>query len=457
MNSLRDFLKHVIRQLNGSNLKGELLRGGIGSAAIKTVNIALGMVLVIVLAHALGPEGYGIYAYVFAIVSILVIPAQFGIPILVVRETAKAQANENWGHMLGIWRWASLVIFCLSAFLVLVGLAASWKFWDQLNTQLQNTLFFGLLLIPLIALGNLRGAVLQGLHRVVLGLLPENLLRPGLLTLLLLVTIEISAHGVTAAQAMGLHVAAAGMAFIIGVWFLYKNRPQLLSLTPEPLYEPRKWFMASWPLALTAGMQQINQSTDIIVLGIFHSTTEVGIYRVATQGAMLVPFGLTVVAMLVSPYFARLYENNDLERLQRLVTVGARSAFFIALPLVLVFLFWGKEIIGLLFGEDYTSAYSPLVILALGQLINTAFGHVGTLLNMTGHERDTARGVAIAAISNVLLNLILIPSWGIKGAALGTALTLIIWNILLWRSVYKRLGIQSMILSGKPLEYFRNK
>jgi O-antigen/teichoic acid export membrane protein len=424
-------------------LAGQLVRGGIGSLIVKISNVFLGMALAVVLARALGPDGYGVYAYVFATVSILAIPAQFGIPRLVVRETARAQVHERWGLMRGMWRWATLVVVCLCGLLVVFSALGIWLFRDRFSDLQQATFFFGLLLTPLIALGNLRGAALQGLRRVVLGQLPEHILRPGLLALLVLAAIGMSASGVTAAQAMGLHVAAAGIAFMVGAWFLYRSRPDPLRLAPEPVYEPRTWFMATWPLALTAGMQQINKNTSIIMLGFFLAADDVGIYRVAVQGAMLVVFGQQAVAMFVSPYYARLHAKGDMVQLQRLVTVSARLAFFTALPLVLVFLLWGDAVIGLLFGIDYTRAAMPLTILAIGQLINAMFGHVGLLLNMTGHERDTTRGMAIAAGFNVILNLVLIPWWGINGAALAMALTLVIWNLFLWRSVHRRLSLKS--------------
>jgi len=74
-------------------------------------------------------------------------------------------------------------------------------------------------------------------------------------------------------------------------------------------------------------------------------------------------------------------------------------------------------------------------------------GSVGALLNMTGHERDTLRGVAIAAVANVVLGLALIPLFGLEGAALATAATLIIWNLLLRQAVWGRIRIETMAFS----------
>jgi O-antigen/teichoic acid export membrane protein len=70
-------------------------------------------------------------------------------------------------------------------------------------------------------------------------------------------------------------------------------------------------------------------------------------------------------------------------------------------------------------------------------------GSVAFILNMTGHERDSAWGISAAAGVNVLLNLALIPSFGIEGAATATAASLAIWNIILARRVFQRTGLVS--------------
>jgi len=76
--------------------------------------------------------------------------------------------------------------------------------------------------------------------------------------------------------------------------------------------------------------------------------------------------------------------------------------------------------------------------------VNSAAGSVGMLLNMTRYERDTAKGLAVSAILNVVLNLLLIPLLGIIGAAIATAVSLITWKVLLWWVVRWRLGINSL-------------
>lgn len=430
--------------LKAPSLRGSLARKALGSIMLKLAYTLLSFGVAVVLARVLGPAGYGVYAFVFALVTLLAVPAKFGLPNLVVRETAKHIANGEWGLVQGVWRWAGSITGVIALALAVLAGGVLWFWGEQFSTAHVMTLAWGLALVPLVALGDLRGAALRGLDKVLQGQFPEMILRPSLFLILLLATTLVLPMGeLSAATAMALQVAAAAAAFAIGAWLLWRTTPQSVS-DASPRYERRRWLASTLPLAFTSGMQLINQYTDIIMLGLFVSAAEVGVYRVAAQVSLLVSFGLSAINMVVAPRFARLYANSDMAKLQRLVTVSARAILLCSLPVVAIVIFFGKPLLTLIFGAEFTPAYVPLAILVLGQLVNSAMGSVAFLLNMTGHERDTARGAAIAACGNVMLNLLLIPLFGTAGAAIATATTFTVWNILLWRAVHTRLDIDSM-------------
>jgi O-antigen/teichoic acid export membrane protein len=88
-------------------------------------------------------------------------------------------------------------------------------------------------------------------------------------------------------------------------------------------------------------------------------------------------------------------------------------------------------------------AYVPLVILCVGQLVNASMGSVASVLNMTGHERETTKSVLVGAFVNVTLNLALVPVWGMIGAAIATACTLVVWNVIMWHKARTLVGIET--------------
>jgi len=117
-----------------------------------------------------------------------------------------------------------------------------------------------------------------------------------------------------------------------------------------------------------------------------------------------------------------------------------------SLPIGGVLLLFGGQALQVVFGQPYRSAYPALAILCGGQLFHAATGAPGLFLNMTGHEGDTAIAVAVTAVLNVLLNLLLIPQFGIAGAATATAVSLSGLKILLYRRMVSRTGIDSLAI-----------
>lgn len=413
------------------------------SFALKIASTGLSFLVTVALARLLGAEGYGIYAYAYALVTLLAMPAHSGLPDLIVRETARGMAHDRPDLVQGAWRWAGRVVAVLSLAMVLVlgPVLVAWQ--GGVDSPQGCTLVWALALVPLMALGNLRGAALRGLQHIVAGQLPEFFLRPGLFLLLVGGAALLVGERFTAPLAMALHAGAALPAFLIGAWMLWRHTPPAVRQA-RPSVESKGWLVSSALFALIAGFGVVNNQASTVILGIFETPGQVGIYRVAAQVAVLASFGLQVVNMVVAPRFADLYARGDMKRLQWLVTGSARVVLAFNLVLTALFVLLGRSFFPLVFGPEFAASYLPLLILLVGQMVNSAAGSVGFLLNMTGHERETMWGMAVAAGLNIVLNLVLIPVWGIQGAAAATAISMIVWNVLLWWRVRKVLGINSL-------------
>ncbi|MFC3105697.1 flippase [Salinisphaera aquimarina] len=429
--------------MSGDALRAQLVRGGVGSVAIKVANLFLMLGTTVVIARVLGPSGYGVYAYVLAIASLLAIPVQFGFPTLVVRETAKFQARQDWSRLRGVWIWSSVTV-AISSLVITALLFATKGLWGLLfSPQESGTFAWALILVPILALGMLRGAALRGLRHTVQGQLPEFVAVPGLLLSFIVAIMLLWTHKISPQMVMILHVSAATCAFMLGIWLLARYTPLSVRVKPKAVFEHRLWMAAILPLALLSGLQVINKNTDLVMLGLLSSSDDVGVYKASAQAGTLASFGLGAANLVVAPYFSRLYNAGDLKSLQYVITLSARVTLAFAVPVVLAFFVLGPWLLKLLFGPAFVQGYPVLIVLSAGQLINAAFGSVGLLLNMTGHERDTLKGFAAGATTNVILNVIFIPKFGPIGAASATAIGMVVWNIVLWRLVHQRLGFES--------------
>lgn len=436
--------QRIHRLTSGNGLQAQLLRGGAGSLAVKAAHAVLAFALAVVLARTLGPEGYGAYSFALAIIMLTAIPAQVGVPQLVVRETAKTQANGSYELMRGLWRWGNLAVLLFSA-LSLAAVGGIVWFTDIGGDGARvATLTIGIALIPIIALANVRGACLRGLRKVVQGQLPESIIRPALLLLFVLVWgtwfVE---DELTPQMAMGFYVLAAVFAFIVGAWLLRRSRPAELGERPPPEYQSSAWRKAVIPLAMIGGLQIVNKHSDLIILGIFRPDDEVGIYRAVFQMSLLVAFGLQALNQVLQPHFARLLSLNARDHLQRLLTFSSRTVFFLAMIPFFLFMGYGESLLILLFGKEYSLGYVPLLILALGQVLSAFFGSVTALLTMGHYEKAVWRVYFLVTILNVILNFILVPNLGMVGAAMSTTFSIMFSNIILNRLVSGKLGYQT--------------
>ena len=424
-----------------------LRRASAGTFAVKLAETGLALGVTASLTRLLGPAGFGTYAFALTIVFLASVPAQAGLPPLVVRETSKAAAADRWGQVDRLWAWSGATGLLVGV--VVAGLVMLLA-WPLSPPAPLGVLAGGLPLVPLLALTAVRAAALRGLRRMVLGQLLDTVARPAVFLLLIGLAAMLTApQALTPVRAMLLHTAAAALALALATWRLrVAGKGARARAIPDP-GQPAAWRRAAVPMGLVASLQVLNTSADVVMLGVLADDADVGIYRVAAQAAALVSFGLVAVNVAIGPQVARDHAAGRHHDLQRLVTASARGAFAFALVSVTVLLAAGGWLLSLFAGPAFAAGATSLKILALGQLVNAGMGSVGLLLQMTGHERDTLRNVAVAAGGNVALNLALIPAFGTAGAATATALTFVLWNGLLWRAVHRRLGIESSALGTR--------
>lgn len=430
------------------------MRSGLVSIAIRISGIGFSLITAIILARALGPEQYGIYSYVLAIVSILAVPAMFGLPSLIVRETAKAEVKQEWGLMCGLWSWANSITASLSLLMALIAAVVLWLNRDSFSQIQFLTFAWGIAFIPLSALAASRGASLRGLRKVIQGQLPEQVLKPALF-IAMLAAVDLSGFTqLTAESAMMLNALSAGVAFVFGAWLLWRIKPKQLA-SVEKEYDRKAWISSVIPLAMISGVEIFITQADVIMLGWFSSAENVGVYRIALQGAQLAAFGIAVTNMIAMPYMSKFAHSDDIDSLGELAKKSARAAFLIAFLSTIVFAVFGKLIITLVFGESYIDAYYPLLLLSIGQVIHAGMGAGGTVLNMCGHEKGTLITLVFSGVLNIVLNYIFIPLWGMEGAALATLIAIIFRKIVIWLMVFFILKIDSSMIGVnlKKTEY----
>ena len=181
-------------------------------------------------------------------------------------------------------------------------------------------------------------------------------------------------------------------------------------------------------------------SGDVIILAHFVPGNEVAYYFAASRTAMLISVGLVGINSIVVPMIASAHKEQNLQHLGQVARMGARLSISIAMFLI-GFLFLAGEWVLSLFGSEYEGSFILLLILLTGQLVNSAVGAVAYIMFMSGQERNAARILTVVISIMLTLYVLVIPGFGIKGAALVTAFGMAIWNLGMMRSIHRTLGV----------------
>lgn len=413
--------------------------------ALVVVNLATAVLL----ARLLGPDRYGAYVFALSVMTILALPGQAGVPLILVREISFLVTDRDWPRVLGLVlraRRAALIYATLAAVLLL--LLARVLGGVRFTADETAALLWAAALLPGFILVAQTGATLRGLGQLATGQIVETLLRPLMLLLLVAVAVGLGLP-VDAARAMALHALGAGLALAAGLW-LQRRSLRPLAARGRPVGDTRALIAGIVPFTLIAGVQLILAKTDIVMLRALCGPEEVGHYQVALQAAGLVLVAQQAVLTVTGPVIAGAYRGGDHAAVQATLTSAARVVFFAALPAAAGLLMFGRPLIGLAFGVAFLPAYGALSILLVGRLVQSSYGAAVQLARMLGLERPMLALIAAAAALNLGLNLVFIPAHGIAGAALASIIADFAWKTALVVLARRRFGLISFPLGAPP-------
>lgn len=191
----------------------------------------------------------------------------------------------------------------------------------------------------------------------------------------------------------------------------------------------KKIIFESFPMMLSASMVFIIFSLDTLMLGYFVDSKLVGIYRVIVQISSLNTIFLIVLGSVVAPKVAKLFSQKKTTAIKKIIISSSKLVFIITLPILLIIIIFGKEIL-LFFGEEYVIGFKALLIISFCQFFYSISGFVDVILNMTGNQRVFGKITMFSAFLNFILNIYLIPKFGIIGAAIATGITILLTNII---------------------------
>jgi O-antigen/teichoic acid export membrane protein len=404
-----------------------LFTGIAGSVAGK----ALVFMLQVLISRAYGPSYYGLFVTGLLTVNILQTLSHLGIQKGGMRALAIAHESQDGYAMQGIFRFSLLIPFCCS---LLVGAAGyclapfiAVTFFS--NPELEEVLRLFSLSIPFLALLRIASDLTRAFKTARYAVLAEDLLFPAS-NIALFMLLHALGYGfysviyayVLASAICSLFILIVGLNLVRSFASGHCADPTLASGTRYP----KRWkevMVFSLPLFPMGLLFNLNGSVDLIMLNAFTSSADVGEYGAAARWAML--FGLITLPMklIFAPMIAGQYGINDVPKIEVLYKTSSRWMLFMTLP-VFTFLLVARDPLMMIFGKGFTtSGPDVLAVLLMGAFFASLVGVAADLLIMSGNQYREL-GCLIGALTlNVSLSLLLIPKFGVMGAAVATAVS----------------------------------
>ncbi|WP_435364118.1 flippase [Haloarchaeobius sp. DYHT-AS-18] len=414
----------------------ELLKGS-GLVFVGRISeLGISFAVALIVARELGKEGYGtvsLGATVLAVVSTLVVlGTHTGVGRYLPRYEDPAKRR---GILVSAFQLTMPLGILAGAAVFFSGEFIATNIWND-ESLAPILRLFGLA-IPFGALvkyvqGAMQGSKLSGPKVIV-----QNITLP-LTRLVLAAGAVLLGYGVL--EVASAYAAAFVVASVLGVYYLYTRTP-LFSREPyEPMHRELLGF--SLPLVVTILMARILGDLDIFLLASYSTTAAVGVYNVIYPISNLVLLVLSSVAFLTVPILSELHSEDEFEEMDRMYKILTKWVFISTLPIFLFLALFPTISIRYTFGQEYVGGSLALVILSAGFFFRTIMGPNRDTLTAIGHTRMIMYDNITAATTNVVLNVLLIPRYQLVGAALATAISYIVLNILYGVQLYRRTGIQ---------------
>jgi O-antigen/teichoic acid export membrane protein len=400
---------------------------------------ALYLLYAVFLARVLGAHDLGIYFLGLGIVFFLGVVGNLGLNSATVRYTALYNARNDLQRLKGITIAAPSLSLLIGAALTMIvfffaDVAAARIFHKP---ELGNILKILSLSLPFECSMRVLLATTQGLKLMTYTAFTENVLWVGArfgFTLILVLGFDMGVKGTAWAYILS-SVVCAGAAF----YFATRHIP-LFSKAVSSIFEYKEIMKFSIPMAFSETVYNLMAQADVLMLGFFATAANIGIYSVALRIVVMAQIVFNIFMPVFNPFISELYDRKKLDRLAALLKAITRWNVIASFPIFMSILCFPALFLGI-FGEGFLEASSCLVILAVARIFTAPSILPNSMLSMAGRPDLQLVNNAGMLVLTIILNFILIPAYGITGAAAATGTCLVVVSAVRIIEVYRLMGI----------------
>ncbi len=407
-----------------------LSKGGL-SFLFRMLAMIFSFISMWIITHFYGESVFGTYTVALTVLQIMAMVFAVGIPNAFVRFAAGLDSVEKRKGLL----IKSGLIILISSLIPMLGFYFGADFFS--HTVFQKPTLFNYFLvvsfsIPFMIFHEIIGYYFISVKKIISYGLFFYIVPSLLFAVLLIVFYYFNLTGFFTFLA---YVSAIVLTVILGLGVVFYEKSKITF----PEITINKILKTSFPMMVSGLFLILLNWTDILMLGRIESESQIGIYNAAFKLGYLALFFVLSMNAIIMPKVADLFYQSNFTEMKKVINRTTQLVIILTVPFAFGIIFFGEQLLQL-FGEGFVSGKTTLILITLGALFNAMTGNVDQILNMTNYQKTVRNVFFLGFLMNVLLNLYLIPIYGIEGAATASLMTNIVVNVVFVIIIKKKLG-----------------
>jgi len=440
---LKPFLAFVDNFISSNDTNAASQRMALVTFIIRVASAVIAFISQVLLARWMGSFEYGIFVAVWVAIIALGSLTSIGFPTAVIRFVAEYRAKKQFGYIHGVIRSSLALAFIASTILACVGTAILYQWPEIVKDYYVLPAFLAAICLPMLALQGVLDGVARSFNWPKVAFLPTYIIRPLGILVVLWIAILIG-FPPTAETGMWAAIISTYCSSTFQFLVLFTKLNKVVE-PAKPQHKVGSWIIIAFPVFLVEGFYVLLSSIDILFVGALMRPEDTAVYFASAKILALVHFVYFAVKASVSHRYTAYHQAGDIGEFQSFVQKTVTWTFWPSLFIGFIMCVLGKYFL-MLFGPEYVEGQVLVWILVAGIVIRSSVGPAEALLVMAGRQNICAGAYAITLGVNVILNLILIPKYGLVGAAIATTIAFVIESITLHISAKRTLGIHAFII-----------
>ncbi|MES2905463.1 MAG: lipopolysaccharide biosynthesis protein [Pseudomonadota bacterium] len=432
-------MEWIANFFNADTHSGIARRTALTAYGIRVFSAGIAYIAQIFLARWLGSHHYGVYVMVWTWVLILGHISTLGLSVIPeLFIPTYTQRGEN-GLLRGYTFYARLMTFLSAAIVGVLGIAGVYMLGDALDSYYVWPFYLAFVCLPFFTITETLDGISRCYNAAVTAMGPPYVLRP-----LLIIVFMAAGHylELIPATAPGAMIAALAACIVTAALQLAMVSRLLAKHIPKIPYrfEQKIWLLAALPLFFAEAARVLLQNVDILVLSRYVLPENLAVYFAASKTLALALFVNFAVAAAVSHRFTEYHVTGDGPRLKHFIAQASLWSFAATMLAIVLVILLGQGFL-FLFGPGFTAGFPLLFIFSIGVIIRSMIGPADRLLALLGHQKLLAGIVALALLFATLLLFLLVPFYGLMGAAAAMSGAMVLETALLIFFIRRKLNL----------------